>query len=383
MWIESLYLKDFRNIPEARVTWDAGLNVIFGDNAQGKTNLLEAVFYFGAGKSHREAKDPQLVRYSMTHARMEAEIVSEGRRQTLAVTLQPPRKAMWCNEVRLKSPRELVGKLPCVLFGPEELDLVRAGALTRRRFLNLALCQLSPAYLAALSEYNKLIAHKNKLLHQETGWEELLPVFNARLSLCGATLIAARYRFMEDLRRLAERFHAEISVHRAPGTEREIAPEPETLSLQYKTVSGLDPSAPREELARAFLNKLMENAQRERAARVSLYGPHRDDIEAMLSGRALKLYGSQGQRRTAALAMKLAEREIFTGYLGEPPVLLLDDVFSELDVHRRDHLVRRVTQGQVILTGCQWDAAPPKGLCLRVQGGEVMADNREKRTENR
>ncbi|MDR1157259.1 MAG: DNA replication/repair protein RecF [Oscillospiraceae bacterium] len=369
MYITRLDLKNFRNLTAQTVVFSPHVNVVMGDNAQGKSNLLEAVFYFGGGKSFRARREQELIRFGETAAVLTAHIVSGSRSQTLEARFSAgARRVLSANGAKLSSPRELVGRLPCVFFGPENLDIVRAGAASRRRFLDLALCQLRPRYLTALSEYVRLYGHKTRLLRDSrpgTALPDALPVFNNRLAAAGAALTRYRLDFAARVTPAAAVLHGAISGGR------------EALSLRYVTHGGLGPDDPEEALAAGLLALMEERAEAERAAARCLVGPHRDDIELLLDGMPMRAFGSQGQSRTAALALKLAERDIFREELGEPPVLLLDDVLSELDGRRQDFILHRLEGGQVIITSCEPGRATrlPEGKNLLVENGRVTADN--------
>ncbi|MDR0382124.1 MAG: DNA replication/repair protein RecF [Oscillospiraceae bacterium] len=365
MHIARLTVQGFRNLAAQTVPFSPGVNVVQGENAQGKSNLLEAVFYFGGGKSFRARREQELIRFGETTAALEAHIVSGGRAQTLAARFSAgARRSLFANGAKLSSPRELVGRLPCVFFGPEELDIVRAGASARRRFLDLALCQCRPRYLTALSEYVRLYKHKTRLLRDSrpgTALADTLPVFNARLARAGAALIRYRTDFAARITPAAAALHGDISGGR------------ETLSLRYVTHGSLCPDDPEDALEAGLLALMEERAETEWAAARCLVGPHRDDIELLLDGVPLRAFGSQGQSRTAALALKLAERDIFREELDEPPVLLLDDVLSELDGRRQDFILHRLGGGQVIITCCEPGRAGalPDGKNLLVEAGRV------------
>ncbi len=364
--IETMRLRQFRNYEDELVTFAPGVNVIAGDNAQGKTNLLEAVFYFGSGKSNRAARDRELVRFGQESGSLEAKIVSGGRAQTLEARLfLTARRALFANGVKLASPRELVGKLPSVFFGPEELGLIRAGASARRRFMDLALCQLRPRYLMLLSEYTRLHGHKTRLLRDtRPGSREAstLPDFNRRLAVTGAALMTYRAVFVHKVSKAAAVIHGEVSGGR------------ETLALSYAPHPDFNPLLGEEERAEELYAALCAQAPAEWASARALVGPHRDDITATLDGVSVRSFGSQGQTRTAALSMKLAERLVFKEEFGAYPVLLLDDVLSELDPHRQDFILHRIEDGQVIITCCEPERMTrlQNGKHIHIMRGKVV-----------
>ena len=363
--IDSLRLYHFRNYEDQTALFGPGVNVISGDNAQGKTNLLEAVFFLGAGKSCRGARERELIRIGQDGARLEAGILSQGRAQTLEARLYShTRRTLFVNGVKLNSPRELLGRLPCVFFGPEDLGVVRAGAAMRRRFMDLALCQLRPRYMTLLAEYNRLYAHKTRLLRDarpDSPMAGVLPEFNRRIAETGAALVGYRAGFARRVAVSAAGFHSDASGGQ------------ENLSLSYRTRPEYDPARRVEEAARALYAHLCEKESAEWAAGRCLAGPHRDDLDIRLDGLDAKVYGSQGQTRTAALALKLAERQVFREELGAYPVLLLDDVLSELDPHRQEFILTRVGDGQVLITCCDAKGmeTPGIGKNIHVRNGEL------------
>lgn len=301
------------------------MNLIYGDNAQGKTNLLEAVAYLSTARSHRARYDREMIMLGVDGAFVKGEVRSRARDFTLEARLnRGARRQLWSNGVRLKTAGELSGILNTVLFCPEDLYLIREGGAARRRFLDSAICQLRPRYEQALSEYNRLYDHKVRILRD---WQENLSLlstlddFNLRMAQTGG----------------ADR-SLPGSLHQAPSGERPCHPpgffrgKGGALPARYETVSTVtDPLAG----AKTILPQLLEHQQAHRQAeldsRQCLSGPHKDDLAVEIDGNPAKTYGSQGQTRTAALSLKLAQREIFFQETGEWPVLLLDDVLSELD----------------------------------------------------
>ena len=259
-------------------------------------------------------------------------------------------RQLFSNGVRLKTAGELAGILTTVLFCPEDLYLIREGSSARRRFLDGAICQLRPRYSQALAEYNRLYDHKTRILRdseERPDLLELLPDFNERMVRFGAVLVHYRRQFAEALKRYAARHHRECSGGR------------ERLEITYQTVSSVtDPAAEVEVLTEQLRAHMESHQGAERASRMCLSGPHKDDLVITIDGREAKSYSSQGQTRTAALALKLAEREIYQNATGEYPVLLLDDVLSELDPRRQEFVLNRIAGGQVFITCCEDDRLP-------------------------
>lgn len=346
MNIQTLELESFRNYPQLCVEFDPGVNLIYGENAQGKTNLLEACAYLSTVRSHRARYDREMIMLGQTSALIQAQVQSRNRDFLLQARLhRASRRQLVSNGVRLKTAGELIGLLNTVLFCPEDLYLIREGSAARRRFLDSAICQLRPRYEQALGEYHRLYEHKTRILRDWPEHPSLLAAlddFNLRMAQTGALIIHYRAHFIRRLQEAAPAIHLDFSGGR------------ERLELGYETVSTVtDPLAG----AKAILPQLMEHQARRRQAeldsRQCLSGPHKDDLLVDVNGMSAKTYGSQGQTRTAALSLKLAQREIFYHETQEYPVLLLDDVLSELDVKRQSFVLNRIKGGQVFITCCE------------------------------
>ena len=365
MNLKTLSVRSFRNYEEARIEFEPGVNLIVGDNAQGKTNLLEAISYLGSGKSFRAQKTSEMVRFGADFAELEGTVFSQERDQTLRYLLftgSRPRQ-IFRNGVKKKSAAELAGVLPTVLFCPEDLMILKMGASQRRRFGDLALCQLRPNYDAALTEYNRILDQKNRILKdhfENPAVLAILPEYNQRLCQVGALLISYRARFYESLGKSAEKFHSQFSG----GVEN--------LELQYKTVSSVkDPFASVAQLTQDLMDHLDRHYRAELETAQCLTGPHKDDFSVSLSGIDLKSYGSQGQTRTAAISLKLAQRELMGREWGEEPVLLLDDVLSELDPGRQDFVLNQIVSGQVFITCCEPGRFTKLGKTIEIHSGAV------------
>ena len=367
MRIDALTLEGFRNYESQCVTFDEHCNVIYGENAQGKTNLLEAIVYLSCGKSPRTHTDRELIGFKKQRAVLEGRINSRDREFITRIELQRGRKRkMTVNGVTAKNAAALSDVLHTVFFAPEDLFLIRDGAAARRRFMDNSLCQLRPRYAAALAEYTRLYEHKTRILRDSEDYPALLdtlPEFNARLCQAGAVLIHYRAQFCERLAEYAAQAHGECSGGR------------EELSLSYKTVKTIvDPLAEHSVLVAALEEHQGAHYHAELASRLCLSGPHKDDIEVNINGQSARQFCSQGQVRTAALSLKLAEREIHKNTFGEYPVMLLDDVLSELDPRRQEYVLNRIAGGQVFITCCQSDRLETllNGKVFHIHGGEVV-----------
>ncbi len=367
MTCNALKLERFRNYNRLEVEFDPRVNLIYGDNAQGKTNLLEAVAYLSSARSHRTRFDRELIMLGENDALVESGISSRNRDFVLKAQLARGRtRRLWSNGVKLKTAGELAGILTTVLFCPEDLYLIREGGAARRRFLDGAICQLRPRYAQALAEYNRLYDHKVRILRdwpENPSLLETLDDFNLRLCQTGALIIHYRAHFIRRLQEEAPAIHQDFSGGR------------ERLELSYQTVSTVrDCFAPAKEIF-GWLTEHQESRRRaELDSRQCLSGPHKDDLAVLLDGQPAKTYGSQGQTRTAALSLKLAQREIFFQETEEYPVLLLDDVLSELDPKRQSFVLNRIQGGQILITCCEEEKLEglEGGRTFHVQGGRLI-----------
>jgi len=346
MTVDHISLDFFRSYAHLDAEFDSSVNVIVGENAQGKTNLLEGIAYLSSASSHRARYDRELIQHGMDHAFLKGRATSRGRSFTLEADLhRGTRRCLRSNGVKLKTAGELSRILNTVLFCPEDLNLIREGAEARRRFLDGCICQLRPRYAQALSEYKRLYQHKTRILkdsEQYPGLLDTLDDFSLRMAQCGSILIHYRAHFIKRLVEAAPAIHADCSGKK------------ERLELRYETVSTVtDPEASPKTLLSQLLAHQESHREAEIASRSCLSGPHKDELAVDINGSSAKSYASQGQTRTAALALKLAAREIFRQETGEWPVLLLDDVLSELDARRQEFVLNRITSGQVFITCCE------------------------------
>lgn len=368
MRIDHISLADFRNYTAQQVSFDPVCNVICGENAQGKTNLMEAIVCLSTGKSHRTRSDRELIRFDTEGFCLEGIIHSRDRSFTSHIEVGFGRKKrITVNQVAAKAASDLSAVLNTVFFCPEDLQLIKDGPAARRRFLDASLSQLRPRYAAALTEYQRLHEHKTRILRDCVDRPDLiatLPDFNLRMAETGAVLIHYRARFVKLLSVYAAAAHKECS-----GGQEE-------LSLSYQTVKTVtDPFGDHKLLVVQLLEHQREHHYAEVSSRQCLSGPHKDDIEVTLNGLSARTYASQGQTRTAALSLKLAAREIHKEIIGEYPILLLDDVLSELDPRRQEYVLNRLGSGQVFITCCEEDRLHSllNGRVYRVRNGVVTA----------
>ncbi len=337
MLIKSLHLKNFRNYAEEEFLFDGGVNVLTGANAQGKTNAAEAVFLLCTGYSPRATKDNQLVKKG--EERAEIECLAESRYGDVHIEMsigRADKKSVKINSTPIMRIGELLGNVNSVFFNPGELKLVKETPEDRRRFMNISLSQMSKNYLHSLNRYNRILQQRNNLLKErDRGMVfETLPIWDAEMAKYAAKIIDRRNEFLKTLSPLAEEAHAALSGGRE--------------ELKISAESGWQGSEA--EIADGVAKALKASYEKDMRLGFTNVGPHRDDMKILLNGEDVKIYGSQGQQRTVALSVKLAETEIFKSRFNEYPVLILDDVLSELDRVRRRRLIARLNGIQTIIT---------------------------------
>ncbi len=368
MYIRRISLVNWRNYTTCAPEFCPERNVLYGENAQGKTNLLEAIYYLATARSFRAGRDGDLIADSADAAAVEAVVATSDREMTLRAELRRgARRKLTVNGAAVATSGEFAGRLRAVLFAPRDLELVSGAPAGRRRFLDDALTQLRPRYAEALSQYARLHEHKSRILreHQDNpSMLSALDAFDERLARVGAVMIGYRARMVRGLATHAPALHSDISGGR------------EKLELRYVTSSHVtDPFAPEAAIAEELYEHILQRREAELASGMLLVGPHRDEIELTVDGKPARTHASQGQTRTAALAMKLAQRELFFEDSGENPLLLLDDVLSELDDARRRWVLERLGSGQVIITLCDGgglDADFGSAKVMRIEVGRVI-----------
>ncbi len=345
MKVQRIALSGFRNYEEEAVQFGPDVNVICGPNAQGKTNLLEAVYLLTGAHSFRTRFDRELIGFGCGWGSVLADVESAGRSQTIKLLFRPGQRRQVTVNGAKKTSSSLAGLMTAVLFSPDDLYLIKEGAAARRRLMDNAICQLRPGYASLLADYNKLYDNKTRILKD---WREkpsllsALDEFSDGLARCSARMIRYRASFVERLAAAASPIHRDFSGGK------------EQLQLSYDTVSTVtDTKAPAEEIYRQILAHQQAHRQAELDAGACLTGVHKDDILITVGGVSARSFASQGQARTAALSIKLAEREIFKAETGEYPVLLLDDVLSELDAVRQEFVLNRIGGGQTLITCCE------------------------------
>ena len=332
MVIESLELTNFRNYESLQLSFSEGTNIFYGDNAQGKTNILESLYMISTTKSHRGAKDRDLIRFGQEEAHIRTVFIKDEIDYKVDMHLRKSKtKAVAINGQRIRKASELVGLLHIVFFSPEDLSIVKDGPAQRRRFMDMELCQLDASYLHNLNHYNKVIDQRNRLLRDIWQFPQLadtLDVWDEQLVTYGTNIINRRKQFMEELALIVEEIHGKLSGGR------------EKLMISY------EPNCEVQNLA----DRLRAGRERDIQTKVTGVGPHRDDFSFVGNGIDLRKFGSQGQQRTCALSLKLSEIELVTKVIGEKPVLMLDDVLSELDSRRQNYLMSTIGGIQTMIT---------------------------------
>ena len=332
MYISSLELADFRNIASLHMEFSQGTNILYGENAQGKTNILESMYMLSTTKSHRGVRDRDMIRFGVEEAHIRSQIMKGGLDHRIDMHLRKNKsKGIAIDGQRIRKASELIGLLHIVFFSPEDLGIVKNGPAERRRFMDMELCQLDAAYLHDLNQYNKTVENRNRLLrdmYQFPDLQDTLGVWDAQLVSYGRRIIESRRRFIEDLNHIVGEIHGKLSGNR------------EHLVIQYEA------NAEADELE----EKLLRNRERDIRMKMTSTGPHRDDFSFMDKETDLRRYGSQGQQRTCALSLKLSEIDLVKRIIGHRPVLMMDDVLSELDSGRQNYLLGTIGGIQTFIT---------------------------------
>lgn len=332
MIIESIDLDNFRNYETLHLDLEPGIHIFYGDNAQGKTNLLEAVCLASTNKSHRGAKDREMIRFGAEESHLKIIALKNEMSYRIDMHLRKSKnKGIAVNSVPIRKAREFTGILNCVLFSPEDLQIVKEGPAERRKFIDTELCQLDPVYLNAYVQYKKVLEQRNQLLkdvYYEPSLKETLDVWDSQLIRFGKIIIDRRTEFIEALKSIVRPIHAHLSGER------------ETLELIYEP----------DVLSEDFEDNLSKSRDRDLKLKTTTVGPHRDDLNFMLNDIDARVYGSQGQQRTCALSLKMAEIELVKLRTKDKPILLLDDVLSELDTNRQAYLLESIRDIQTIIT---------------------------------
>lgn len=332
MVIKSLELENFRNYNLLKIEFNNGTNILYGDNAQGKTNILEAIYLSSTTKSHKSSKDKEIVNFNFEEAHIRIVIEKDGLEEKIDMHLRKNKtKGIAINNIKIKKAADLLGLLNIVLFSPEDLGIIKNGPADRRRFVDMELCQLDKFYLYNLNHYNKIVNQRNKLLKDlyfRPDLKDTLNVWDSQLVSFGNKIIERRQTFVNQLNEIINGIHKKLSGDK------------EDLIILYEPDISME----------LYENKLKNNQDKDIRLKQTSVGPHRDDISFMINEVDIRKYGSQGQQRTAALSLKLSEIELVKKITKDTPVLLLDDVLSELDSSRQNYLLNNIGEIQTIIT---------------------------------
>ena len=362
MQIKKLFLQNFRNYGNEQFSFSEGLNVLFGKNAQGKTNCAEAVFYLCTGASLRIRHDKQLIKMGAESAYIRAEAENRYGNVTIEANIYENKREIRVNGSKISKNADLMGHLGSVFFSPGELRLIQDGPDERRRFMNISISQNSPSYYTALLRYNKILDQRNALLKNPdiNLVLDTLPVWDEQLCQYAATIVKKRAEFLQKLTPYAKDVHSYLTDNA------------ETLEVTMdKRYEGDE-----EQISKTLLKRLSASYEKDLRLGFTTVGPHRDDLTVLIAGADAKAYASQGQTRTAALSLKLAEVQIFKDVAGEYPILVLDDVMSELDLPRRKKLLKRIGGMQTVLTCTHAERVLYGADCnkIRIENGRVKTD---------
>lgn len=339
MYLKEIELEHFRNYDHQQVCFHDKVNIITGNNAQGKTNLLESLYIMSLGKSFRTSRDTEMIAFGEKFFRAKSKSSKDGEELVIEIAVSGEGKSVRIDGVRARRTADLLEHVYMVIFSPEDMKIVKEDPEKRRKFMDRELCQLKPVYFGNLSRYKKLLMNRNVLLRKNEGNSELCCVYDEGLADYGARIIKERRQFVEKLSRMSGELHKKITDGR------------ETLSVSYEC--GLDDSRDTASLKEEFQNQLRRNFRRDVMRGTTGVGPHRDDLKLMIDGVDIRHYGSQGQQRTAALSLKLAELYLIKEETGEDAILLLDDVLSELDIQRQTFLLSRLHDVQIFITAAE------------------------------
>lgn len=354
MRIKSLKIENFRNIKEIQIFPSDEMNVIYGENAQGKTNIIEGIWLFTGAKSFRGAKDEELKRFSCEKARLKIEFEAENIEKSAQIEINDKRIAC-LNDKPLKSVSHLAGKFNAIIFSPTDLRLLSDGPKVRRKFLDMAICQLYPTYIEILRGYTKAVTQRNKILKDFKNNSSVLPlldVFENEIALSGEKIIKYRLRYIEILKEFIPKIYKGISNGR------------ENLEIEYISSN----------TGENLLTELKNSRKEDMFTYKTSVGPHRDDLEFKINGISAKNFGSQGQKRSVALSLKLAEAEILKKTTGEYPICLLDDIMSELDPKRQNFILNHIKEMQTFLSCCDPETLKnlKEGKRFQIKSGEVL-----------
>ncbi|WP_257351699.1 DNA replication/repair protein RecF [Pseudalkalibacillus decolorationis] len=339
MYLEELQIKNYRNYDSEVLEFKDNVNVFIGENAQGKTNIMEAIYVLGFAKSHRTPRDKELIRWDCEYGKIEGRVQKRNGPLSLQIVISQKGKKAKYNHIEQRRLTDYIGALNIVMFAPEDLNLVKGSPQVRRRFIDMEIGQISPLYLHHLNQYQKILLQRNHLLRElqrkRTNENQImLDILTEQLIEQATKIVQKRYQFLDMLKGWA------VPIHQG------ITKEKELLEIQYKSTVHVSDSLDMTKMIEEYNEKFDKIKEKEMERGTTMAGPHRDDLVLYVNGKDVQTYGSQGQQRTTALSLKLAEIELIKAEVGEYPLLLLDDVLSELDDSRQSHLLNTI-EGKV------------------------------------
>ena len=359
MRADRIEIQNYRNLKTALIECHPSVNVIYGDNAQGKTNLLEAIWLFSGARSFRGAKDSECIRHGEEMARLKLDFEALGQQHSARLDISGRRIAT-LDGVSLKTAGELAGNFKAVVFSPTHLSLIKDGPEVRRRFIDTAIGQIWPKYIELLKNYAHLLAQRNALLKDirfNSQLYDMLDVYDDTLAKFGCQIVSYRLRYVAKLNQYVGNIYGGISGGK------------EVLDIEYSATSGQNEAD--------FLIALKESRNKDISTATTSVGPHRDELLVSINGQPARAFGSQGQQRSAVIALKLSEAAVISEISGEHPVALLDDVMSELDEGRQDYILNHIKDWQVFITCCDRNSVKllKEGIALHMSEGEVIKAN--------
>lgn len=363
MKINRLKFDNYRNLENDIIYPCEGVNIFYGDNAQGKTNILESIWLFTGGRSFRGAKDKELINFVETRAQLEIDFFSGERGQSSVIIIKNNKRFAILNDVEKKSTYELIGSFCAVVFSPVHLSIIKEGPSGRRKFIDAAICQVKPSYVSLLSRYNRTLLQRNTLIKDIKYHAELIEtidIWDAKLAKYGAMIIRNRLNYLYNLVKVSKNIYSGISEGQ------------EDFDIIYK--SSCNNTVNTDDIENALLLGYKKTLEDDLKVGFTNIGPHRDDFSIYVDNRPAKSYASQGQQRSCVLALKLAEAELLRTYIGEKPIILLDDVMSELDNKRQDYILNSIKDFQVFITCCEPSAVLrlTEGKKFKIENGKVL-----------
>lgn len=371
MYLEGIELKNYRNYETVKLSFSPSINVLIGENAQGKTNLVESIYFLAMSRSHRSPRDRELIRWDSDFAKVNGQLIKKSHSVPLEIVLSKRGKIAKMNHLEQRKLSDYIGQLNVILFAPEDLSLVKGSPSVRRRFIDMELGQMNKIYLHHLTQYQRVLKQRNQFLKKakyDRKHDALyLDILTEQLATEGAEVLYHRYRFVKQLTKWAQEVQTDISNGK------------EELRISYKTTSSVSDKMSKEELLSQLQKDYEKAKEQEIDQGTTTLGPHRDDLVFYVNEKNVQTYGSQGQQRTTALSLKLAEIELMYEMTGEYPILLLDDVLSELDDSRQTHLLNAIqNKVQTFITttsldGVQMDLLQNPHI-FKVENGEISTE---------